>query len=483
MAKKEDVWRFGEDPPEIGLHSLAKHRVYEEYITHYIQVLNTNPLIPNFSLILVDGFAGGGVYINPEDKNRYSGSPLRLIRAAEDAEALVNTTRQLADIHTPFKLWVEYFFIEKNRTNLKYLRNYLKENGLADRFDKQIHLIGGKFTERLDRIIKRIQDSGANRRCIFLLDQYGYSDVPFNDIQKIFSKLPNAEIILTFATDWLIDYMSKEPAYFKALHDIGLADYIDIDSLLEEKLDNPEWRLMAQLQLHNGIYIGSGAKHYTPFFIESQKSKKTYWLVHLSNHPRARDVMTELHWSLKNHFTHHGGAGLNMFGYRVGNDQKLTGLKDMFENTQYSFDETAKSRTFESLLTDLPRHIHPFSNGLKFSDLYRGVANNTPATSKHIKESIVHLLHSSELVILNSDGRRRRKTNSIDESDVILLPQQTVFVFDPQPKVKNSEILGLDGNPINRAPQVTTPNNLQRLKQTSIDFGSTAKQPSIQKKK
>ncbi|MCY4610653.1 MAG: three-Cys-motif partner protein TcmP [Gammaproteobacteria bacterium] len=90
MAKKEHHWHIGDEPPKIELHSLAKHRVYEEYLTHYIQVLNANPRIPKFRLTLIDGFAGGGVYINPQDNSLYPGSPLRLIKAAEAASAAIN---------------------------------------------------------------------------------------------------------------------------------------------------------------------------------------------------------------------------------------------------------------------------------------------------------------------------------------------------------------------------------------------------------
>jgi hypothetical protein len=47
-------------PPRIKPHSIAKQKVYTGYIKEYIHTLNSNPLIPNFNIVIVDAFAGGG---------------------------------------------------------------------------------------------------------------------------------------------------------------------------------------------------------------------------------------------------------------------------------------------------------------------------------------------------------------------------------------------------------------------------------------
>lgn len=428
MPKKEHDWHIGDDPPRIKLHSLAKHRVYEEYLIHYIQVLNANPRIPGFSLTLIDGFAGGGVYLDPQDNSHYPGSPLRLIRAAEAAGAAVNTKRQQEGVRTPFELRVEYFFIEKERSNYEYLTKYLSEKGLEPRFNKDIFLLHGKFTERITEIIKYIINSRKNQRCIFFLDQYGYKDVPFDVIRTIFSELPNAEIILTFATDWLINYMSDRDEYRKALQKIGIDQELGIDDLLENKIDNENWRRISQLRLHSAIASKTGAKYYTPFFIVSEKANRSFWLVHLSSHPRARDVMTQLHWRLKNHFTHYGRAGIWMFGYDPVKDKKVIGMDDLFGETEYSFDEHAEGKTMESMVLQLPELIHEFSDGVRFSDLYRRIANTTPATSEHIKEAVGLLFKGKELEILGPKGERRRKASRIADGDILRLHPQETFL-------------------------------------------------------
>ncbi|MCY4610967.1 MAG: three-Cys-motif partner protein TcmP [Gammaproteobacteria bacterium] len=329
-------------------------------------------------------------------------------------------------MRVPFTLQAEYIFIEKNLSNYEHLNQYLSEQGLTPRFDKDIHLLHGEFTQKLDEIIARIKRS---RRCIFLLDQYGYSEVPFGDIRAIFHKLPNAEIILTFATDWLIDYMANTPEYWKALQRTGIDQVLDVGRLLAEKSDNKDWRRLAQFELHRVIKSQSNAKHYTPFFIVSKEANRTFWLVHLSNHPRARDVMTELHWRLKNHFAHYGGPGIRMFGYDPAKDEHVTGVADLFSETEYSFDETAKNRTLQSMAVELPEVIHQSPDGIQFSELYRLIANTTPATSQHIKEAITRLSDAKELEILGPNGERRRKANRVSNADVLRLPQQKTFTF------------------------------------------------------
>ena len=57
----------------------------------------------------------------------------------------------------------------------------------------------------------------------------------------------------------------------------------------------------------------NGARHFTPFFIRNRGGHGDYWLIHMSQHHRARDVMTEVHWANNNYFIHYGGAGLDMF--------------------------------------------------------------------------------------------------------------------------------------------------------------------------
>jgi len=59
-------------------------------------------------------------------------------------------------------------------------------------------------------VIEFINKKGKSGRAIFVLDQCGYSAVPFQCIREIFASVKNPEVILTFAADSLIDYLTDE---------------------------------------------------------------------------------------------------------------------------------------------------------------------------------------------------------------------------------------------------------------------------------
>ena len=199
---------------------------------------------------------------------------------------------------------------------------------------------------------------------------------------------------------------------------------LNIDELLEHKVETKEWRGFVQHELHRAILQLSGAQHYTPFFIVSAKSNRSFWLVHLSNHPRARDVMTQLHWNLKNHFTHYGSHGFKMFGYDPRNDNEISGIDDIFSNTEFSFDEIANEQTLNSLVNEMPELIHNSSEGISFGEFYKNVSNSTPATSEHIRKCAEILIEGKELEIKSIDGKQRRSANTIKDSDIVTIPKQ-----------------------------------------------------------
>jgi len=424
LGKKEYDWHIGETPPVIDLHSVTKHKVYEEYLMHYIEVLNSNPGIPRFNLTIVDGFSGGGEYLHPDSNEVLEGSPIRMIKAAEAAEALINIKREKSGVTKKITISVNHYFIEKKPCNFEYLENSLSERGFVASNGYKIQTINSTFVDEVDRIITEIKKQKPAGRTLFILDQYGYKDVPFSKIKYIFSQIPNAEVILTFATDWLINYMTSTPQYKKAFESTGLGEMIDIDELLENKFDKEEWRRIVQYELHKAILPLSGAEHYTPFFITSRESKRSFWLIHLSNHHRARDVMTQLHWKLKNHFMHYGGHGFKMFGYDPRNDSEIVGIEDMFNNTEYSFDEIALKQTIESVVGDMPRLINERPDGIRFGDFYKLVANETPATSDILKKASEILIDGNEVEVISESGSSRRSVNTIKDSDILRIPNQ-----------------------------------------------------------
>ncbi|KIG18565.1 hypothetical protein DB30_00250 [Enhygromyxa salina] len=125
-----------------------------------------------------------------------------MIHAIRDAEAAANAAR-----NKNFAIEADFFFIEKRRQNIEVLEATLRIDPTAIAYEKQgrIHVLRGSFEDRVAEIVAQVETKGRAGRAIFLLDQYGYTNVPLATLRDIMARLPRAEFLLTFATDWLID--------------------------------------------------------------------------------------------------------------------------------------------------------------------------------------------------------------------------------------------------------------------------------------
>jgi len=427
MPRKGYDWEIGNTPPIIEAHSLAKHEVLREYLSNYIQILCQRPVIENLNLTLVDGFAGGGTYTHYKTGKIISGSPLILLNAIKESEELVNFQRSDQGIRNRLSINAQYYFIEKDAENFKYLETILTASEYQSIIGSNIKLIHGTFDDNLEKIIRQTKSMHHSQRCIFILDQYGYSDVSFTKIRSIFDNYKNAEVILTFATDSLINFISENnyDLYKSKIENLGLSDELSIDQLIDEKEANPAWRYVIESQLVEAIKKCSGANHFTPFYIVSRKSNRAYWLVHLSMHPRAQDEMTRLHWELNNHFQHYGKPGLNMLGYDPAND---VSIKDQF-SLDFMFDNNARKLTHDALLKDIPEFLHSYKDGLPFSKFFAITCNETPADDKLYKEVLNQLLQAKEVDITGESGELRRSGYALKNKDIIRLSQQKKLIF------------------------------------------------------
>jgi three-Cys-motif partner protein len=368
-------------------------------------------------LTLVDGFSGGGMYLHPDKKAEVLGSPLVMLQAAREAEAIINVGRQKT-----FKIDAQYFFVDHDKAAIAALDKVLRERGyLMD--NVQLHC--NTFTN----VAEAIRSSAAERspragRAIFFLDQYGYTDVPAVEIRKIFSSLPGAEVILTFNVDSFINFMSDSPLTAKSLDTMGMPDVFRGRSIKDIKSREADFRLYIQSCLYPELVAACGAKFYTVFFIRTS-GHGDYWLVHLSQHPRARDVMTSVHWAKNNFFIHYGGAGLDMFnalGYAPGNDSSLSGQEFLFDNP-------AAKRSVDALKEQLPKLIYARPEGYVFSELFGVHCNTTPADSQKFKEALAALADLGEIEVVGREGQKRRSANAITAQDFVIAPTQRRLTF------------------------------------------------------
>ena len=344
---------------------------------------------------------------------------LEAMRTASDAAKEARKTNE-------FNLDVDYFFIEKQLGPYEYLRDVIAKSAFRPLLDNRIRLIRGEFIPHVPEIIDFVQNRGRSGRVIFVLDQFGYLDVPFLTIIAILQALDNAEIILTFATDSLIDYLNNSDDTQERLQRLGV-------SLPPKAIDDAkaqrDWRRVIQFSLHEQIQQKTGAKFYTPFFIHSTEAHRDYWLIHLSGHQRARDVMVGLHWQETNSFAHYGRSGLRMLGFDQDKVEEWTKQRLL---SGYFFDQTARISSEDELLNQLPARLasSEFKKGASFYEIFGKLTNETPVTSDIMIEVMNDLARQGVVKVVDKSGARRR-SGIQHQSDIIIPNQKRLFLPVP----------------------------------------------------
>jgi three-Cys-motif partner protein len=415
------TWEHG--PEAIAQHSIAKHRILQSYLAEYFQVL-IGGRRDEFKLTLVDGFAGGGLYFHEDTKEIVRGSPLIFLDAAREAEFLVNRDRT-----HPVRFDLTYFFIEAKRQAHQHLLKVLDEYGHGPRIGKEIFVKRASFVDEAKAIIEFIaKKSPRNGRSIFALDQFGYNAVPTSLIREILHTLPGAEVILTFGVDSLLNY-ANEQNFANGLRKIGIPTLLSGKSIREIKESDRDWRLFIQSSLYQSLVHHCGAKHFTPFFIRNKNGHGDYWLIHLSQHHRARDVMTNVHWQNQNYFIHYAGAGLDMFNM-LGYDPRFDSAHSRQGVLGFEFDAPAREQSISALMAQIPKIVYAHDEGLTYESLYVSTCNESPASSEIYQEAIEGLIAHGTVAVIGAGGELRRSARQIRPGDRLIPPlQRTLFTF------------------------------------------------------
>lgn len=409
---------------EIKQHSVAKHKLLRAYLTEYFQTLAARPEQEVIKLTIVDGFAGGGKYFHTDTGEIMYGSPVICLECVQEAQIRMNEGKS-----KPLHFDVDYFFIEEDAAAFAALKHTLENHPLAREVWSKIHLIHGDYLHHAQRIAEFVAKKTPRKgRSIFLLDQYGYSAVPTQVIAQLFTRLPRAEVILTFAVDAFLNYANGEAKMLRSLERIGLPDVLRGRHIDDIKGSSREWRLLIQSTLYHDLIRACGARFYTPFFIRTNRGHGDFWLIHMSSHFKARDVMTKVHWENNNHFIHYGGAGINMFqmmGYDPKKDNAYTGQTLL----DFGFDDVARRLSIASLAEQLPISIYATDEGLTFGELFVSTCNSSPATASIYKEALGLLMREQVVDVYGSGGEKRKSHTAITSDDRLVAPRvRSLFV-------------------------------------------------------
>ena len=142
-------WHPDEPPPSIEEHSRAKLEVLRSYLHAYIDRLNVNLARDEFKLDLIDGFAGGGTFLDGDEI--VSGTPLIMLQESEAAIDRLNQSRTKT-LHFDFK----YYFVDKEAAHTDHLRKVLSEHGYQVN-DEKIIVRNSRFEDVVDDIIAEVR--------------------------------------------------------------------------------------------------------------------------------------------------------------------------------------------------------------------------------------------------------------------------------------------------------------------------------------
>ena len=417
------LWQIGSPPPILDRHSQTKHNIVEDYVRRYVLKLMVQANIPELRLSLIDGFCGGGSYLT-EEGGIADGSPLLMMRAVREARMYLNQERRI-----PRNINVDFVFVDILQDTTNHLRHWLaarQQENAIDLLDyNRARVITNNFFAELPRIIDTIQKRKKGEHAIFVLDQYSYKDIPFPEISGILKTLKGAEVIMTFNVDNLTTYLADRAANRKPLETIGLDKYVPWEQIKTLKATQKrEWRRILQRHLAHGIKCESGAEFMTLFFVKPHGTNSWgYWLIHLSNHYRAHEVMKSLHWEHATDFGHELEPGIFEFGYNANKDGEYTG-QDTFE-----FGEPqSKEACIEGVREHFGRQIFALNKPIRVGELFQGCVGQSTAAETHLMDAARRLHSSKNIVVASKDGSVRRPSKTYRADDVIEPSRQIILI-------------------------------------------------------
>lgn len=423
MVNIKTFWSAdGTHLPPIDPHTKAKHLVMEEYIKNWILTLCGNNMGNRKTVTLIDGFSGGGMYIDTENnKALWEGSPIRMIKMVEEGLRLVRSEKSKPD----YQLNVKFIFIDSKRDHLDCLKLQIKEAGLESYINNpdKCEFFCNEFENVVERCIAEV-----NRRkgsSFFFLDPFGWTDVSMESIRKIIN-LGKSEILFTFMTDFIKRFLpKKEEILNKPLQILEATDYFcfadldKIDSLNQQRyIRNESLRLFREQ---------GNVKYVWTFALVPKIKYVLYYLVHLSSHPKALEVMKNTLWIYNNleyqyHFDIYG------LGYKTPDDYK--------NNPKiFNIVESNNKMCIKELIYQIQPVINSREDGITLDELNAMTMQKNPATINHYISSINELKGCSEVEVLKPDGNKF--TGEKIHPKYIIRKSQNRLLFDLKPFIKS----------------------------------------------
>ncbi|VVO72989.1 hypothetical protein PS887_01396 [Pseudomonas fluorescens] len=407
MAEKKYAWEEGATLAE---HSRKKHQILREYFYEYVITRCKHPQVRKFRLAVVDGFSGAGRY-----HCGAAGSPVIFVEELSRAIDAINIYRASSNLPL-VDIECSLILNDADRNVIEILKGNLAPTLIKSTLsNSHLKIIPHYFSDYFETVypaIKALIRSERHKNIIFNLDQCGHSHVRTETLTDMMSLNDSVEVFYTFFITALLAFLKQNDpnALGAQLSYLQLTDH-DFEALVEQT-SKRAWLGVAERIVFDSFK--KCAKFVSPFSINNPEGWR-YWLIHLANSHRARQVYNDILHQNSEMQAHYGRSGLNMLAHDPNE-----------EKTLYLFNTSARDQAKDQLLEDIPRFLQDGGQPLLVKDFYERIYNNTPAHSDDINAAIIG---SRDLSVKTSTGGVRRKPGQIDTKDYIEFKKQASFFF------------------------------------------------------
>lgn len=413
MSKRAFTWSASNDNSlrPVEPHTKARHLITEDYVKNWVITLCGNNIGQSKKIVIVDGFCGGGGYVDPENNSVWDGSPIRLIKAVEAGLLAVKTTKGKPN----YKLDAKFIFVDCNKNHVQSLKEKMIANGLSKYVSdpNKCVFICNEFENAVPKILSDIK----SRKCssLFVLDPTGYSDVSMKTFRKIIS-LSKSEILFTFMTEFMVRFLSERNgklsnAFNDVLESDSYYDKVCLDSLdkrgQEGYIRNETLRLFRDRCKAKFVYS---------FALLSSGFRAKYYLVHLASSPTAQRVIKETLWKYNNiDFFYQFKFEVYGLGFRS---------PEYYDNNLKIFNihEHNTSASISHLDDSLSPLIHSSKKGIQFGALHEGTMQKNPSTLNHYEQYVNEQRVRGDIEVLRNG--KLTKAKSLKSSDILIRPCQ-----------------------------------------------------------
>ena len=396
MASSNFTWRRGLAPPVALRHTVQKHELIARYVRRYLEITAgaaAGKPADVFRCTIIDAFAGGGIFRADRNEEALAGTPLRILQAIEDAKRTVTEMRR----RKPLIFEIATQFNDADREIVAYLKEVLEGKGYQ--IDgKTLQLTEGTFAERLRGMIAAVKTQQPRAgKCIFILDQTGYSDIRPEHIREIFDTLPGAEVIMTMSAGIMLNrkYGMNRKNVKNADLPVEWMLRDDVLEMLKRGDENDATRAIELRNIMEEMIRRTGATGYSCFTLRPIEGNYM-WIIHLVRNLRsifARDTMLDVQWALDGTSLHIGGAPADYLGFqglRKGDPEQMNLLQfDLAEQDRVRLRGQYGKCIREEWLT---RENLSRVGGIRLETVLRATDNRTALTTPDRLQALSELM-------------------------------------------------------------------------------------------